>query len=111
MQLTLCRLWWLPALDALPLRDRLIARMWKAGEDTVAICDLLFSSEEYVRSRVKQLRDKGITLPKRTRAATMAKRRAAQHVIPCLTCGKPFASEGKHNRICWSCKDDEKWRY
>jgi len=29
----------------------------------------------------------------------------------CMMCYKPFMSEGKHNRICWYCKDSDDWRY
>lgn len=27
----------------------------------------------------------------------------------CLTCGKPFRSEGKHNRVCRPCKNTANW--
>ena len=29
----------------------------------------------------------------------------------CIRCGKPFKSQGNHNRICWWCKDTDDWRY
>jgi len=111
MQLTLFRIWWFAAHPRLPLRDRVIAGMWKAGEDTLAICDLLFMDENHVRSRVRQLRDKGVELPKRTRAESCAKRRETYQERSCMTCGETFTSEGAHHRVCDRCKEHEVWRF
>jgi hypothetical protein len=30
---------------------------------------------------------------------------------PCLTCSKPFASEGPHNRMCSPCRNDSVWPF
>lgn len=28
---------------------------------------------------------------------------------PCMCCGGPFASEGIHNRLCWTCRRENEW--
>tara|TARA_R100000789_G_scaffold64101_1_gene60698 strand:- start:791 stop:1054 length:264 start_codon:yes stop_codon:yes gene_type:complete len=30
---------------------------------------------------------------------------------PCLTCSKPFASEGPHNRMCTPCRNETVWPF
>ena len=35
-------------------------------------------------------------------ASQTARRQEAKR--PCMTCGKPFGSEGPHNRMCRSCR-------
>lgn len=36
--------------------------------------------------------------------------RAAKTQRPCLCCGNPFDSDGKHNRVCDPCKNTDGWR-
>ncbi|EKE68712.1 LexA family transcriptional regulator [Oceanibaculum indicum] len=44
-----------------------------------------------------------------TRKRHRAARKAKQQRI-CLCCGNPFDSDGKHNRVCGSCKGTDGWR-
>lgn len=110
MQLTLSRIWYFAAHPRPRLRDRVIAGMWRAGEDTGAICDLLLCHEYYLYGRVRDLRNKGMRLAKRTRHESCAKRTTPVTERACLRCRAPFPSEGAGHRICDTCKDGREWR-
>lgn len=45
-----------------------------------------------------------MTAPSRTQSQRPADQAAIHRPKPCMCCGKPFKSEGIHNRLCGFCR-------
>lgn len=67
-----------------------------AGATYREIADLTGLSLSQINYRLGKAADEGATPPRRRKGST---ERA------CMCCGKPFLSEGAHNRLCGSCRN------
>jgi hypothetical protein len=94
----------LPRLADLTLPARRVLRLWGWGVPITEIADRLDVEEGVIRIRATRLRRRGFDLPRRKRADACAESKAGHRKRPCMTCGRPFLSEGIHNRICDPCK-------
>lgn len=65
--------------------------------------DKIFAAEDRFAGRPPNSKPKTIT-PRRTRLEIDQILGKIYNRIPCMTCGKPFNSEGKHNRLCGHCR-------
>lgn len=101
----------LPRRARLCTRYRRVLRLLEWQTPTDQIMERLDMASHEVSNAARHLRRYGFAVRKRTRHETCALRQARRTRRPCLSCGSIFLSEGKHHRICDSCKSRESWRY
>ena len=81
----------------------ILTTMWGAGKTNAEIAAVLNRRENAVAIKASRLH-----LPRKEIAVMLAseKRRGGpkSKIRPCLTCRRPFFSEGSHHRMCDCCK-------
>jgi hypothetical protein len=87
-----------------PDEDRILSDLWKKKTSRKEISRLLDRSESSIASRARDISLVSYAIFKNPEKIHELVLR------PCLRCGRPFNSEGKHHRICSPCKETEEWR-
>ena len=82
--------------------QRFIA-MWNADEPILEIRIIFNMGKDSIYSAAKKLRLKSRNITPFGQARPRKKAPPIEGEIPCLGCGRPFSSEGTHNRLCPSC--------
>lgn len=84
-----------------------LTALWPDGAEQAALSAALPGRSYFsIQNKASSL---GLKRPRWYRSMVSARRDAAAPAAvdmrDCLTCGRPFASEGKHNRLCPACRD------
>lgn len=89
--------------------DAALIALVALGKTSVAIGLALGRAESSISSRIKALALKASRPTPKEMPAVIAKPKKT--IRPCLCCGNDFTSDGPHNRLCNTCRKQEKTRF
>lgn len=84
-----------------------LIQMWNAGAATSDIAKKLGRNDNSVAIKASRLRLPRKTDVKNGELGGGRKMRPDAKIRPCMTCRRPFFSEGNHNRRCDPCRESD----